>query len=407
MRCDKGTFIKGHNSGVNPAILNRINIALAFGGIFVAGALSASHIMRIELPCGPARGCAQVAMHPSSYWFGVPVAFFGLAAYLTVLFLLAYRAFKGLPQTRRVGQIGFGITLVGSAISVWLTIVSWTVINALCPWCLASAAIMIALFLVHAFSLQIETAAGAAAPVSDAAPQAAVGGIGKADALVLGGFGVACVGALAFQVIAVAQSGPRAQILEPEKFGPAIERLVPKEAFAKGPEEAPVTIVEFADLFCGACRRSYGAMQQLMKRFPNVRVVFRHFPLVGTPGHEQSLRAAIYAYYAGENGKYWAFIESVLGAQQPPNDSRQLAAILESLNLDPFEAERMVEDTSSSAFLAVYEDMQVASNLGVQATPTFFVKYRDKVVATTGHRLEETLNSEPFRSAMAGVPAAN
>lgn len=378
-------------------------MALAFGGIFVAGALSASYIMRIELPCGPARGCAQVAMHPSSYWFGLPVAFYGLGAYLTILFLLAYRAFKGLPQTRRIGQIGFGLTLVGSAISVWLTIVSWTVINALCQWCIASAVIMIALFLVHAFSLQAESAMdAAAAKASEAAAPVAQAGVSKTDALVLAGFGVACIGALAFQVISVAQSGPKAQILEPEKFGPAIERLIPQDAFYKGPSDAPVTIIEFADLFCGACRRSYGAMQQLMKKYPNVRVVFRHFPLVGTPGHEQSLRAAVYAYYAGENGKYWAFVESVLGAPEPPNDTRRLAAIMESLNLDPLEAERMLEDTESRAFLATYEDMQVASNLGVQATPTFFVKYGDKVVATTGNRLEETLNSEPFRSALAG-----
>ncbi len=41
-------------------------------------------------------------------------------------------------------------------------------------------------------------------------------------------------------------------------------------------------LVEFADLQCPHCKEAQGTMDQLVKDFPNARVVFQSFPLVGS-----------------------------------------------------------------------------------------------------------------------------
>src|SRR5437773_10006605 len=63
---------------------------VAFGGLFAAGVLSAGHILKLPVPCGSSSGCVAVASAPSSRFAGIPIAFFGVVAYITILFLLMY-----------------------------------------------------------------------------------------------------------------------------------------------------------------------------------------------------------------------------------------------------------------------------------------------------------------------------
>src|SRR6266700_42950 len=63
---------------------------VAFGGLFAAGVLSAGHILNLPVPCGSDSGCVAVASDPSSRFAGIPIAFFGVVAYITIVFLLQY-----------------------------------------------------------------------------------------------------------------------------------------------------------------------------------------------------------------------------------------------------------------------------------------------------------------------------
>src|SRR6266567_2379209 len=63
---------------------------VAFGGLFAAGMLSAGHILKLPVPCGRSSGCVAVASDPSSRFAGIPIAFFGVVAYVAILFLLQY-----------------------------------------------------------------------------------------------------------------------------------------------------------------------------------------------------------------------------------------------------------------------------------------------------------------------------
>ena len=72
---------------------------------------------------------------------------------------------------------------------------------------------------------------------------------------------------------------------------------------AKGPESAPVTIVEFSDFQCPYCAASGPVLTRLFEKYPGkIRLIFRHFPL---PGHIQAMPAAEAAECARDQGKFW------------------------------------------------------------------------------------------------------
>src|SRR5437868_905239 len=135
---------------------NRVSMFLAFGGIFVAGFLSLSHILNVTIPCGPSHGCDIVDRHALSKWFGLPVAYYGLVAYLALALLSIVRLSPDVDLRRAAIRFGMFISGVGSLVSFYLIYTSLVIIQATCYWCLASAAIMCLLFLSHAFLAQAE-----------------------------------------------------------------------------------------------------------------------------------------------------------------------------------------------------------------------------------------------------------
>ena len=75
--------------------VNVLTGVLGLAGIFVAGVLSVADILQKDVPCGGARGCAEVAQSEQSHWGPVPVAFIGLAGYLLLTLLSVARAALG------------------------------------------------------------------------------------------------------------------------------------------------------------------------------------------------------------------------------------------------------------------------------------------------------------------------
>jgi uncharacterized membrane protein len=116
--------------------------ALAVAGIGIAGYLTWVHYAGLEPVCvGGGGGCERVQASRWAELAGVPVALLGLGAYVTVLASLA------LPEERGRTAAAF-VTLVGFGFSAWLTYVELVEIEAICQWCVASAAVMTALALV-------------------------------------------------------------------------------------------------------------------------------------------------------------------------------------------------------------------------------------------------------------------
>jgi len=82
----------------------------------------------------------------------------------------------------------------------------------------------------------------------------------------------------------------------------------------RGPKNAPVTIVEFGDLQCPACKAAQPAVQQLVQAEPTARFVFQSFPL---EMHNWAMKGAEYADCVAHasNEAYWKFISTVYDKQ--------------------------------------------------------------------------------------------
>jgi len=140
---------------MNSATSNRIVFVLTLAGIGVSGYLTLAHLNYVDLGCSAVRGCEEVAAHYTAKGFGIPflraipTAAFGLAMYAVMGVLCVIRA--GAPDARRDRAASLAqwlISAVSVAVSGWLTYLEAYVIRAWCQWCVASAIIVVLMFLV-------------------------------------------------------------------------------------------------------------------------------------------------------------------------------------------------------------------------------------------------------------------
>jgi protein-disulfide isomerase len=148
---------------------------------------------------------------------------------------------------------------------------------------------------------------------------------------------------------------------------PKIDVATDNEPFL-GPENAPVTIVEFSDFQCPYCRQAQGALKQLMAVYEGkVKLVFRDFPLRNI--HPQAQKAAEAAQCAAEQQQFWPYHDKLFAASSLQMDELKKFAQELELNLEQFTA---CLDSSKYAG-GIDADMRAGQNVGVNATPTFFV----------------------------------
>jgi protein-disulfide isomerase len=152
-------------------------------------------------------------------------------------------------------------------------------------------------------------------------------------------------------------------------------RLVRFHSPVFGPQNAPVTIVEFFDPACETCRAFYPIVKNLMAQYPkDVRLVIRYAPL-----HQGSDRVVKLLESSKSQGKYQEVLEAVLAAQpawadhgQPNIEIAFKAA--EQAGLDITKARQDIEKPGMQSLLQ--QDIEDLTALQVTKTPTFFVNGR-------------------------------
>lgn len=135
-----------------------------------------------------------------------------------------------------------------------------------------------------------------------------------------------------------------------------------------GPDDAAITIIQFAEFQCPYCGRAKEVVDQLMEKYPGkVRMVFRDFPL---SFHDRAIPAAVAANCAGEQDKYWPMYD-VLMANQRALSEADLTKYATNLELDLAKWNTCREDPAQEA--EVQKDFEDGSKAGVTGTPAFFV----------------------------------
>jgi protein-disulfide isomerase len=138
---------------------------------------------------------------------------------------------------------------------------------------------------------------------------------------------------------------------------------------AKGPANAPVTVVEFSDFHCPFCRRVVPTLQELEAKYGDkVRVVFRDYPIEQL--HPGARKAHEAARCASEQGKFWAY-HDVLFDKAPKTSADELKAYARQVGLDLAKFDKCIASGKQTEL--VQKDIDEGSRLGVNGTPSFFI----------------------------------
>ncbi|MBY4594359.1 thioredoxin domain-containing protein [Ottowia caeni] len=167
----------------------------------------------------------------------------------------------------------------------------------------------------------------------------------------------------------------RVQSAQQQQAAEHAERLVRMHSPVLGPQDAPVTIVEFFDPACETCRAFYPFVKDLMRQYPSqVRLVIRYAPF-----HKGSDEVVKLLESARRQDKYLAVLESVLAAQPQWADhgdpNLQLAyKAAERAGLDMQQARADMAAPALEVMLR--QEVQDLTALKADKTPTFFVNGR-------------------------------
>jgi protein-disulfide isomerase len=138
---------------------------------------------------------------------------------------------------------------------------------------------------------------------------------------------------------------------------------------AIGPEDAPVTLVEYGDFECPYCGMAHPIVKAAQHALGNqLRFVFRNFPLA--EAHPHARIAAQAAEAAGAQGRFWE-MHDLLFENQNALEPQDLVGYAKSLGLDIPQFERDLE--AGTYTKKVRDDFRSGVKSGVNGTPTFFV----------------------------------
>ncbi|MDX6691672.1 MAG: hypothetical protein QOG15_3129, partial [Solirubrobacteraceae bacterium] len=174
----------------------------------------------------------------------------------------------------------------------------------------------------------------------------------------------------------------------------------PERDHIRGPDDAPVTVVEYGDFECTYCGQAETVIRELLHNFDDdVRYVWRHLPLNDV--HPNAQVAAEAAEAAAAQGAFWPMYDILL-SHQGDLRLKDVARYANQLGLDP---QRMLDELRRREHAQrVSEDVASADESGVSGTPSFFVNGRRHYGAYDIDTLTQAVRSARNR-ARAPVPA--
>jgi protein-disulfide isomerase len=149
------------------------------------------------------------------------------------------------------------------------------------------------------------------------------------------------------------------------------EEMVRPDSHFAGPENAPLTIVEFLDPECEACKAFYPTLKKFLKENEkNTRLVVRYMAF-----HTSSAMAIAALESAGIQGKYWEYLDVLFNSaeewghkEKPDSSYFEKYALSLGLELSKFKQDM----TDPRWTTLIQRDMKDGQVLGVRGTPTVY-----------------------------------
>lgn len=162
------------------------------------------------------------------------------------------------------------------------------------------------------------------------------------------------------------------------KQNPSQEEIVlSNSGWAKGAQNPKVTLVEFADFQCSACKAYHPIIQGLLSTYKDksFKLILKHFPL--TSSHKNALPSAMAAEAAGEQGKFFEMHDLLYKYQSdwadlPLDDARKkFISYAQELKLDEESFRKDLDRKDLEDKIRAQQEEGIKN--GVNATPTFFL----------------------------------
>jgi len=178
---------------------------------------------------------------------------------------------------------------------------------------------------------------------------------------------------------------------------------------SKGPVDAKVTVVEFADFQCGYCKKLFYSLTPLKEKYKDeVRFVFKHFPMntvcndtIKNNRHRYACGAALAAECARRQGSFWEMHDLMFKNQHKlgPADLRYYAN-RSGLDLAAFET--CLKEPATLQHIK--DDISMAADIEISGTPRTYVNGRFLRGAVPQSTLEHVIEQELGRRAPSEKP---
>lgn len=171
-------------------------------------------------------------------------------------------------------------------------------------------------------------------------------------------------------------------------------RIDMKDAPSFGDPKAGVTLVEFSDFECPVCRSLHDVLRGMLPKYPQVRVVFKDFPLEQLHPWARTAALAGRCAYQQDPKAFWKVYDSIYDQQELISASNAWSKMADfageaGLNADAFKACMASPDTA----VAVDASRANGQLLEVNSTPTVFINGR-RLVGADPHALEQFIQYE-------------
>jgi uncharacterized membrane protein/protein-disulfide isomerase len=383
-------------------------LAIAASGI-AASLYSISHHMELrrnghtEASCNinSVVNCDAVAASKYSEIFGIPLGVWGLG-YFVAMAVLAVTIFAGHKSSKEHEPAWLIMAALGILTSVALAGISLGVLGTVCIVCVLIYALTLAQGSI-AWSLWRKRR-----PKLDLSSKTIFGGISTAAIAV-------AITILGFNYLKPSHELPSELQDLPGKYdrGASIPQFAPAaidipinksaysgmgEDFRKGPDDAKIVIIEFADYMCPGCGQTAPILEDLHRQLgQRALLVFKNFPLsnqcnssVSSDMHPYSCDIARLARCSGSIGKFWdyhlkAFAEQSRASKDKAREWGKEVGLTDA---------QMDQCLASNDILAkIRDDVDIANKAGVNSTPTIFVNGRKYLGERTTQAMRAAIES--------------
>jgi protein-disulfide isomerase len=156
----------------------------------------------------------------------------------------------------------------------------------------------------------------------------------------------------------------------------------------RGPKNAPITFVEYADYECPYCQQIQPTLDRIAKEYQG-KIVFAYKD-VPLPNHPNAARAAEASHCAGNQGKYWEFHDILVTSKQLAVPALKQTA--RDLKLDTAAFDKCLDSGEKAPLIQA--QLNEAQMLGLQGTPSFFINGRFFSGLLSYEQLKEIIEEE-------------